>query len=361
MTEALIKCKKLSLSSLGREIDLPIQERSAIRRSDRFLGNLKLHAEREQIFKIHASHVIGSYKRPDIIVDWSNIPNTTHNTIRAALVVNGRAITLYEEVHPESKQNNTDINNQFLCNLRRVLPENCRPIIITDGGFHNDWFKQVLSLGWDYIGRIRAGSGKKFKLEDKEDWKSCSILMQKATKKPHYIGKVLLCKHNPINTFLYAYKEKRKKRRPLDKLFQKRKGGPNADPRRTTLEPWLLASSLHKGYNIPKKVTETYRNRMQIEEGFRDLKSSRYGFGFENACSKKIERIEILLLIAMLAAYIAWLVGRLAEKRGLHMHFQTNSIKNRRVISLCNLGCRLIKKKTTINMLEAMREGAYYG
>lgn len=93
---------------------------------------------------------------------------------------------------------------------------------------------------------------------------------------------------------------------------------------------------------------------MQIEEGFRDLKSSRYGFGFENAYSKKRDRIAVLLLIAMLASFIAWLIGWAAEKEGMHYQFQSNTIKNRRVISLFFLGCRIIRRKIKIAMSKIM-------
>ena len=66
---------------------------------------------------------------------------------------------------------------------------------------------------------------------------------------------------------------------------------------------------------------------MQIEEGFRDLKSSRYGFSFEHTYSKKIEKIEILLLIAALTSFIAWVVGWVAEKEKLQYQFQSNTVK----------------------------------
>ncbi|MBI4356528.1 MAG: hypothetical protein HY559_01425 [Gammaproteobacteria bacterium] len=84
---------------------------------------------------------------------------------------------------------------------------------------------------------------------------------------------------------------------------------------------------------------------MQIEEGFRDLKSSQYGFGFEKSRTKHIARIQVLLLIAMLAALFAWLTGWVAEQRGLQYKFQANSIKHKRVLSLFFLGCRVISKR----------------
>ena len=110
----VLQNKKLSLTELGRSIDLPIKERSAIKRADRFLGNSKLYQERESICEAVIRNAVGSCIQPDIIVDWSNIPNTTHNTLRAALAANGRAITLYEEVHPEKKLGNRKVRNNFL-------------------------------------------------------------------------------------------------------------------------------------------------------------------------------------------------------------------------------------------------------
>lgn len=84
---------------------------------------------------------------------------------------------------------------------------------------------------------------------------------------------------------------------------------------------------------------------MQIEQNFRDLKSSQYGFGFEHAYSKSIERIQVLLMIAMLATLIAYLTGLVAENYQWHYCFQANTSKNKRVLSLFYLGCRIIKKK----------------
>jgi hypothetical protein len=54
--------------------------------------------------------------------------------------------------------------------------------------------------------------------------------------------------------------------------------------RQAANEPWLLASSLteEKGYS-GQWIVNLYKLRMQIEEGFRDLKSARDGFGMENA------------------------------------------------------------------------------
>ncbi|XFB06452.1 transposase, partial [Azotobacter salinestris] len=81
-----------------------------------------------------------------------------------------------------------------------------------------------------------------------------------------------------------------------------------------------------------------YKRRMQIEEGFRDLKSHRLGIGLGRHRSRCPRRIEILLLIAVLANYALCLLGLQAREAGHERRFQSNSLKCKRVLSLWRLG-----------------------
>lgn len=65
---------------------------------------------------------------------------------------------------------------------------------------------------------------------------------------------------------------------------------------------------------------------MQIEEGFRDTKDERFGLGLDFARSRTKERYTVLLLIAALAVFVAWLLGKTANQRGLSRKFQANTI-----------------------------------
>lgn len=341
LIETALINKKVSLTELGREINLPIQERSGIRRVDRFLGNEKLYGERYAIQKT-IINILVTKSQPWIIVDWSEIPNSFEHVLRAAIVAEGRALTLYEEVHPEKKLSNPKVEKKFLNQLKILLPDVCKPIIVTDAGFHNKWFNEILKLGWDYIGRVRCG--KKYSPDDGDTWYTYRDLFSKAANTPKTIGRVLLCRGNPLESYLYLYKGKAKGRSLLNISGKKRRDTNSMDHRKAAKEPWVLASSLH-GRSMEKRVVKLYKKRMQIEEGFRDLKSSRYGFGFENARSKIRKRIEILLLIASIASFIAWIIGWVVEKNKLHYQFQSNSLKTRRILSLFYLGCRYIKKE----------------
>ena len=97
---------------------------------------------------------------------------------------------------------------------------------------------------------------------------------------------------------------------------------------------------------------------MQIEEDFRDIKSHKFGFGLRYSMSKSAKRIEVLLLIAALACLTCWLISISAIKNKLHLRFQSNTIKDRNVLSVIYLGCQLIRRKITFKF-EEMKE-AYY-
>ena len=81
--------------------------------------------------------------------------------------------------------------------------------------------------------------------------------------------------------------------------------------------------------------------RMTIEENFRDIKSGRYGLGLDMTHSKQERRYQIVLLIAMLAGFIAYLLGLVGESKNLQYQFQANSIKTKRVLSRFFLGCEM--------------------
>jgi hypothetical protein len=98
----------------------------------------------------------------------------------------------------------------------------------------------------------------------------------------------------------------------------------------------LLATSLSDGE--AGAVIACYARRFQIEETFRDTKSHRFGFSFEDAGSRTERRLNNLLLIAILAAYATMVLGVAAESDGIGREMQANTIRHRRVFSLFTLG-----------------------
>lgn len=340
LVESLFNAKFFNLTELGRALKTSAQERSAIRRVDRFLGNARIQEDRINIYRTICGLVVGSSKRPWIVVDWSPIPNQPHQVIRAALVSTGRALTLYEEIHPEKKYTNARVHARFLMKLKSLFADDVKPIIVTDAGFHNSWFNMVLGLGWDYIGRVRGN--KTYRFLNQVEWAPITSLFPDASATPACLGEIELCKDNTFKTTLYRYKSPEKGRHRKTKRGNILQNSQSKKHAKANKEPWLLVSSLEKNHICAKKVIKIYSCRMQIEEGFRDLKSTKYGFGFEHVNTTHIYRLNIFFLIAMLAAFLAWIIGFLAESMNLQAQYQANSTKDRRVLSLFYLGYRII-------------------
>lgn len=83
-----------------------------------------------------------------------------------------------------------------------------------------------------------------------------------------------------------------------------------------------------------------YRKRMQIEEGFRDVKSLRFGFSFDLHRTRCPQRIEILLLIAALACYALYLAGLQAQTTG-------RSYTHKTVLSLWRIGLEYLRRSAS--------------
>jgi hypothetical protein len=81
---------------------------------------------------------------------------------------------------------------------------------------------------------------------------------------------------------------------------------------------------------------------MQIEQSFRDLKSHRWGWSLRHCNSRSAQRIEILLLIAAIAALLQQLVGMAGERRSMQRRYQANTVRTRRILSHFMLGALLL-------------------
>ena len=66
---------------------------------------------------------------------------------------------------------------------------------------------------------------------------------------------------------------------------------------------------------------------MQIEEGFRDMKSTRFGLGFEQNNSVKPARLSILILLTTLASLAVILLGMVLSLSLFALITQTSIVK----------------------------------
>lgn len=329
----LLRGGRLSLTALGRSAAGRASPKHTIKRVDRLLGNSSLHDEIPTFFEAVAKVLIGGRLRPVVLVDWT-AAGPGHAALVATVPVDGRSLPIYAEVHPEKKYNSPPVHKRFLRQLAEVLPPGCRPIVVTDAGFKREWFIDVFAHGWDFVGRIR---GKVRALDPMNPkWIHVRTLFARATTKVKDLGRWFLPRAKSCCLRLVIV---RKRSKPSRSEARGTSGERRA--KRRAWEPWLLATSLDDV--SAKKIVSIYAKRMQIEETFRDAKSHRFGWSFEDALSRSSKRLEVLLLLATLAMLSATLVGQAAESRKLHHRYQANTIRTRRVLSLFFLGNNLIR------------------
>lgn len=342
--ESVMKGGSLSVTSIGRNIDNNAREKHRIKRVDRLCNNIHLHSEIESVYQSMITMLISPDSRPLILVDWSDLDTRKqHFLLRASLAVQGRALTLYEEIHPLNTKEKPHTHRQFMTQLKTMLPLHCQPIVVTDAGFRNPWFRLVESLGWDFVGRVRNRTYCKRKSSD--TWHPSKSLYSKASRKSKDFGifQLGMQNNNAFETRLVVYKRKPKGRKDKTALGENsrhsKKSRSCAERER---EPWLLATSLTKTKDLSKKVVRIYATRMQIEESFRDLKT---GLGMNAGDTRIIKRLNVLLIIACIAQYLLFLLGLTVKEAGKHRQYQANSAKRKNVLSNQFIGLRAYRDK----------------
>jgi hypothetical protein len=359
---ALIQGKKLSVTGLGRSMSGEPYEKHQIKKADRLIGNAYLNHERVHIYGALAKWLIGSCHQPLIHVDWSDLnPDQEFYWLRATIPVGGRALPVYEESHRRKDYANPNVEKCFLQKLKTLLPANCCPIIVTDSGFRTPWFRSVQSMGWEFVGRV--GGQTLVSPQGEADWVRTEEIFATATGHARYQGYIDLVRNKPLACHAYLLKKKKQGRINKNKSGQRCasvQSEKNAQRERT---PWLIVTSLSGGTKMTKRIINIYKTRMQIEEAFRDMKNSRWGFSLSEAKCTTTSRYENLMLVGTLATFAAWLMGKVAELKQWQYRYQANTTKTRNILSTFFLGCQVFRKSSLtfrkpeyIEAIKAMRQ-----
>ena len=148
----------LTVTHLGRAISSDAKEKHCIKRADRLLSNRRLQRERLDVYSALTRQLIGSKQRPVLLVDWSDMDECKrHFLLRASVPVEGRALTVYEEVHTlRTKRSRRPISG-FCRHCRRC----CRRIVVPSwspmrGFAHRGSNKSRLWAGTGWVGSAIA-------------------------------------------------------------------------------------------------------------------------------------------------------------------------------------------------------------
>ncbi|HAT1868662.1 IS4 family transposase [Legionella pneumophila] len=338
----------LSLSSLGRNLPGQAIVKNKINMCWRFLSNKKVHNLQGAIYKSICTPILSQLNELLIAVDWTGCCSPDIHMLRASLVHDGRSIPIYNEIHSQKDLATEVIHNQFLINLKTIVPEGKRVVIITDAGFKTPWFNEVNQLGWYFVGRVSGTIN--YRLDTDKKWnpiKELHSLIGRGETRHFGIGRLGQDSKTRIQGLFTAYwGEKKGRKNPKPKY-------PDVEKRYSKMyaEPWILISNLHKNSSLDVTqneetvallIRELYSKRMQIEQNFRDDKSERLGFGWRFSRTKDKNKMSLLILIATIATLILWMIGFAAEKKKIHYRFQANTVRSHRVLSLLYLAKQLI-------------------
>ncbi len=303
--DALIAGRRLTLTDLARAWPGATFMHAPLKALDRLLSNTRVQQVIPDLHRGIARWALRG-PHPVIVVDWSDLKRDGRwCLLRASVPMGGRTLTVHETIYPASKLNSPGAQSEFLHALAKQLPPDTTPIVVTDAGFRSDWLRAVAKHGWDYVARVRNNT--KVRAAGK-DWQPCSELVAGATRRAEDLGVHDIVQGKPWSCRLLRQRQPRRHRDQLTRRGTPQQGTTDIKARKSAREPWLLATSLDPTFK-PVQIMQLYAKRMQIEESFRDLKSHRFGVGFEDSLTRSDARLSVLLLLNALASFAAWLLA----------------------------------------------------
>jgi len=274
------------LAAEMRRHGFALTTKHALKRLDRWINNprIKVAAAMKPVVRRLTSR---RKKRLVVSLDWVDI--RLFKVLVAACNIKGRAVWLMWKSVPASGLNlhmNT-LEEEVLFELRQLLPEGLKVVILADRGFHKSrLFAFCRTMRFDYVIRIKP-----------DYWISACRhrgLLSELPVKPgtrRFWENVLCGRKGKVRQNIVVYYRR------------------NLPERRD--EPWFLATSL-KG--TPGQVVKLYGRRMEIEQSFRDKKNVNNGWGLRHMRLKTAEALDRLLLILAIAYMILCGLGLYALK-----------------------------------------------
>jgi hypothetical protein len=319
----------LSVTEIGKKLSSSITVKSKIQAANYLIGNQKLASQIPLIYKGLAHFFFDDVNELVILIDWSGSCGEKLHTLTASIVGHGRSIPVYHQVFSESQLGSQLAHEQFLQRLRAIIPSHIKVTIITDAGFRTPWFREVISYGWDVIGRIYGGFS--FQKEGEKEWMSLNDVDFGGVGKAYSLGKGKIGKKTKrVCGYVYTYKER------LSGKTHKKNPFPDHEKQysHSYRNGWILFSTIEKSAHF---IVKYYKKRMQIEQNFKDIKNQELGLGLRQNKSQTVDRITMLWLLACLIIIISWWFGLMIETTNQHWHYQANTVKNKRVRSFIHL------------------------
>ena len=176
-----------------------------------------------------------------------------------------------------------------------------------------------------------------------------SLLFDKATTRVKRLGLVQWVRNKPLRAHVAIIRQPRKYRKKLTVRGEKSRSKHNAVHSKRNKEPWVIVYSCSLAHRRCADIVGIYKKRMQIEQGFRDSKSARYGLGVCTWCRVNVKRRAILCLIASCVLWLLWCVGTMMSTTDKARQLRVNSSSPRAPYSVIFLA-RLLLRRQSISL-----------
>lgn len=338
----------LHLTSIARVLPEGKKFKSSYKWLSRFLKCKYFDAS--SLAECRLAVILGKKPPPWVIV---LVDQTTVNgveVVNAAIPFQGRAVPVawvdfeypWKKLHPPSQ--NT-IERYLLTWLGLAAPRGVRLILIFDRGYARVELIQDLNHGHQpFLIRGRSKVMVRTKVRGRQRRLSLGRL-------PHCTGRAIRYRHALYHN---------QKAEPVDVIVYREKG---------FQEPWFLIVPPDSESRLPtEEVVRLYRQRMQIEQCFRDWKSH-LGLRGLHLQVEKSERLLRLLMGFTLAYLIVLLLGQDPLAEQLRPHFERERHKprhgTRKVLSVLSIALYLLSdsrweqraRKRLIEILARLAQG----
>jgi hypothetical protein len=341
--------RPLSLTALALGTSRATSVRHRVKCVDRLLANRHLEDERFELYRALAHQWLAGLPQLLIVVDWSSLTaDLQWHWLRASVVVEGRSITLYEEVHARKHLAGLHVHQRFVERLAALLPPTLRPpIVITDAGFRSTWFRLLAERGWYWVGRTR---NRDFVRPVDGQWFAAKRLYDQATSEAQDLGRYESVRNHPIDCHFVLIKTE-----PTGRVHKYASGKVQRHTQAKKIaqcnrEPWLLSYSPQLAYLGADAIVKLYAQRMRIEQQFRDTKNLSLGMGLSQSKSNGPQRLQALLLIAHIAQLVKRLIGEAVRAQQLAL--QLMSTNSQKQLSVMTLATRIIERPDLLRNLK---------
>ena len=278
-----MRCRRASLADIGRSLETGALAKHNIKRVYRFLRNHRVEvAEGARALIRLAARAAGG--RLVVAVDWTDIRH--YKVLCAAVPLRGRSIPIlfaaYEKWNLFRSQN--ALEEGFFRLLAALVPEGTQVVVVADRGFGRTELARTLQeIGLGYVIRV---TGTVCFLSGCYRGRLDELRLRPGRRRDLGFGHYRLRNSLWQRVLVYWGKGQR--------------------------EPWFLATNLAWGW---RRVVGLFRQRMAIEELFRDEKNLRYGWGLRQLSLSEASRLERMLLVLAFAYLFLVLMGLVAVAR----------------------------------------------